>query len=923
MTTQLSQQEANKYLRDEAMKAHLDGEGAKARHLAAIALMRQTPYSKLPVLPFKDMFWAFSILIYWMLDANDYTSVLEPAWYAFGRQQKFSDNDNNREHKRIAPIAEKPEEHWYTLIHFLLGALNLLHHSNFNDCINRLEKIPREFFSQEMEPLEIEILSFAISLVIEFIFIISPGKITDKSKEVKWKWFSTRWESYAQYNKLDAVYDMLSKTRKRLERQHKCLIYSVDFDDKTDDMLEKFWKAFYDLNSIKMNELVNEITKLTDKDKDKFYVVQGLINMSRWLRKPFSDQFFGVYRIQRLYMENQRPLFNKLRKIKFEEILSDIRYHAEEHSKIHFDFDHLLRLSFLTEIMALQNWELGGYLDALKMKSKTLVFSGLFPADYEKKKAAECNPTKLHLAVFYAVKGIGLQTDTTQFYKDIHRAILHLEVNKKGKEEISSIVESLIEDVRPIEIVGTMRVFKVLSDAIPEKYLSDIFTICIKASKKRNFDLKSINWWKDIFAWRNIEKKHWNIVDPILTECFTNPATWSIIFETLTEALLRAPISFATKWAKSMLDITPDDAYRQYGYAIIFNVALERDEIKEFALHFIEPIKHDNLQKVEAEYNRLLLELPDRYDTEEEDRYRLALIEACIKYSKSIAERKTKPMSFGFGGEPTVRNYLRVEWSNLDEKKWVFFDEIARSAMINPYIFDREFLAIARIWTMVASQQGREIINNSGRWLFDRIMGGQFSFHETDAYAGSPFSSFTSQQNIVEYAKGCVALFLPHVSSELSEKILLWLQELIPDTEQNLPLLWGVLLKFYVIGNRDYSSLALNAIKAIYIRFTFDADLLAEGVEKLYYVLIDTDNQERKKIIDLLKNMNCESVLTTLDKTIERLIFIPNPDARKAAALVISLLDKTGLANEQRRTWAEILRNDPRARVFKVFENSI
>ena len=160
MTTKLIQQEANRYLRDEAVKAHYNGEGAKSRHLAAIALRNEKNNSDSSMLQFRDLFWAFSLLIHWMIDRQDFDHIIKPAWYAFGERQKpsigNSDNASKPNHEKISPIAQNSKDHWCTLIQYLLDALT---HSNINldnsfKQLAEIEKKGRRRRKKELELLE-------------------------------------------------------------------------------------------------------------------------------------------------------------------------------------------------------------------------------------------------------------------------------------------------------------------------------------------------------------------------------------------------------------------------------------------------------------------------------------------------------------------------------------------------------------------------------------------------------------------------------------------------------------------------------------------------------------------------------------------------------------------------------------------------
>ena len=696
MTTPHSHQEGIKYLRDEAIRAHLDGYGAKARHLSALALRSGATRFNLPTVQFKDLSWAFCLLIYWMLDVQDYSVVLEGAWRAFGQKQErgessSSDDAGIRIVRRIdGPIVQRPVEHWATFVRFLLDVLGP-DGLKWKDDIKLLEDIPLEFFQQEMDLHQTETLSIIICLVIEFMRYIYPGPVPETKDIVLWDALCKKWELYAGKTKhLENVQAALRITRNRLEKQHALVLNQSGFSYSANNALEKCWEAFYDLKTTEMKGLLTDLVKLVREDGDKFYPVQGLINMSRWMLELFADQFFGLYRIQRLYMENSQWLFNRLRKITFAETLNDARFKAEKGSAVGSYSAHLWRLSLLTELAALRNWDLGGYLEALRMQSQASIFFGLFPIDFQKKTSNECDSNSLREGILNAVKGCGLQDVKDRHFEDVRRALLNLELRNDAKSNIELIVHELVSSTRPVEYLGAVRVFSVLTDALSTSQMGDVFKISISRfmEKTIGYDMTLLNWWEDIFKWSELDRPIWDIADSILSDFFRSPALWRNNDSMMKEALIKAPMEIAEKWSENMLAHKGDVDSRQAGMPIIFNAALSRKELKKFAFRFLDLMKGDPNQMFEVEYNRLILDLDDERESlsrsETANKYRSALFDNYIKYAKSIASRKSKALLLG--GGLNWQNYKRVPWAGMEMSDWKLFNASTVSAIQNPFI---------------------------------------------------------------------------------------------------------------------------------------------------------------------------------------------------------------------------------------------
>lgn len=134
-----------------------------------------------------------------------------------------------------------------------------------------------------------------------------------------------------------------------------------------------------------------------------------------------------------------------------------------------------------------------------------------------------------------------------------------------------------------------------------------------------------------------------------------------------------------------------------------------------------------------------------------------------------------------------------------------------------------------------------------------------------------------------------------------------------------MPSFWGALLRLYIRGEHSISLWALNALKAVYARIALNNLVLTKAIERTYEIFIDKDEREGKKNIEILKDKGPEDILILLDNALSRLIITANPNARRAAAQLVSMYEKMEWMNQQRSIWKEKLKDDPRSRVYRVF----
>jgi len=923
MTTELSHYEAVKYLRDSAIRAHLDGQGAKARQLAAIALRKEANRGVIPVVNLEDLAWAFFLIIYWMLEEEDFSIVLDGAWASFNKKQQ--------QEKKTGTITTDNEA-WHAIIRFFMDAL-MPNGNEWEADRKALEEIPRSFFSGRRDQYTNEVMCMILPLVIDFVYYIYPDKIKDsRSKDFVWHSLSYQWTSHAATEKNEDLRKSLDTSRERIEKQHSCLVEPGAFPYHAANALEILWDAFYKIDIDEMKKALPELTKLVLKDEGKFYPVQSLINLTRFTIGLDSDQFPGVYRIQRLYMENPQWLFSRLRLMRFSEVLNDAYFEIKQKDSAGAKAVQIWRLPLVSEIIALQNWDLGNYLNSINMQSKAWLFLGLFAVDHKTGPLSDNDENNIITGIYQAVKGMALQDKKSRRFSDVSRAFLNLELNENSSTKIDSALELIIKSVRPIELRSAINLFSIMGDAIPRDRLKNIFKISIDSFSQKS-DLNLLNWWEDVFKWVKLDRTDWDIVDPLLTNLFHNHFFWNVSNAMLKEALINAPKDHADKWANIIAESRSKEDLHKYGMSIIYNASLRRTDLKDYALRVLDFLKDDPALADEMAYDRALLlaAREDKYtvsEAPEGKELRAELIEKLLQYSQSLADRKTKP-PIQIGGLPFQwRPFKRISWSGLGLDQWNLIDQTMKTAIENPYSSEGDFISLILIWSIIASHQRKSTIDEAGSWLIDLCRNFQSKKEHIPGTDG-PFSRMSIISDLKDSSRFVLIVALSHflhkVSQLVADDMLSWIQDEIPETEEaNLPTLWEMLFALYITGTHAQSIWTLNALKAIYARTTSDSQLLTRISEKTYDVLITTDKKKGgKRLVDILrhkKDNDVGPILNTLDKVMGKIVQAPHPDGRRAVAMVLNLFTEMGWVNEQRGKWIDRLKKDPRARVFSVFK---
>lgn len=916
MTTEVSHHEAVNYLRDAAIRAHLDGQGAKARQLATLALRKEAKRGTLPVVHIEDLAWAFFLIIYWMLEEEDFSSALDGAWASFTKNQIYPQESKNASN----------DNSWRPVLKFLIDVLRPDFLALEAD-VKALEEIPRSFFVARENQHANDTICMILPLVIDFVRYIGPDHQYDPFKASIWNSICKRWESHSTHTNNTDLLKVLISTRERIERQCTCLFASDEFPVHKKTTIENFWDAFYKIDVEEMKRLLPALTKLVHEDEGIFYPVQNIINQTRLTLSLGTDQFPGVYRIQRLYMENPQWLFGRLRSMRFSEKLNNAHFEAQQKgTTTGIDAVQLWRLPLIAEIIALQNWDLHDYLRSRIMQSKAWLLLGLFPVDHQAMTPADCNTEDLVTGIYQAIKGLALTNKKGRHFNDVERAVHNIELSESGKNKINDLLQSIFKSCRPIELRGIVNLCSIMSDAIPKIFMADVFSISISAFEEENngTDWNMLNWWKDVFKWIDLDQAHWDMIDQQLIKMFHVPICWNHSTAMLTESLIRAPIDLANKWANIIAENRSKNDLHKYGGRILYNAALERSELKNCSVTVLDFLAEDPALADQMAYDRALLlaaneeDRRDVSETPEGKKLKMAFIEQLFQYAQTVSNRTIKQQSHILvfsRWEVDIRQFQRISWTTLGPEEWARIDQAVKEAIDNSYRSDQDLLFLLLPWSVIASQQNKTIVDESGVWLIDLC-------RKPQSNSQTPFIEGVKDSS--RYAKtAALSRFLHRVSPPICNDMLSWIQDEIPETEEaNLSILWEMLFDLYIVGKRTQPVWALNALKAIYARTATNTDLLTEIAVKTYNVLITSDeNKKGKRLVEALKGKKgIDLILGTVDKVISKLVQVPVPDSRRAAAMILNQFIGMGWINEQRGKWIENLKNDPRARVSSVFK---
>ncbi len=182
---------------------------------------------------------------------------------------------------------------------------------------------------------------------------------------------------------------VLEVQERRLKLQSK-ILYGREMGDKEELMgadqpvMAKAWYDFYQADWQKVWEDIPQMVQCAQKNQDLFCAVQGFQNMTRqtirWKGIPMGremeqDQYGGIYRYQRKAGEQALFRFWKTRENCIESALMESQIKPEGAAGKRAS---VLRLISMRQLEALENWNLGEYLESVRNESRWLYDTSVY-----------------------------------------------------------------------------------------------------------------------------------------------------------------------------------------------------------------------------------------------------------------------------------------------------------------------------------------------------------------------------------------------------------------------------------------------------------------------------------------------------------------------------------------------------------------
>lgn len=562
------------YMKNMAEDAYVNGRIGKLRHICALALNEVKKEVKEVVL-LEHIYWIFAYMLVYQKGDLDYSSA------RIDYPNSFDFDYNDRVSNKIQ------RDCTYSKLLDVLFCFLMLRISE--EYILDYEKFLCETdYSLLKEDMATELLCCTIIGLFWF-----------------WDGEGDSWRRVSHYMREHIRIDALSKKMLDLERQ---LSFQYDILYRnhcvTDEILNqadipslaKAWTYFYRADWKMVAQIIPELIRDGELNKDQFSAIQGFQNMTRpviqWNDIEIKGidtkfEYAGIYRYQRAAEEPAFPAYWQAREAKIESLLAEIRSKPGKAANKRMES---LRLISLRCVEGVRMWNLGEYLESVRNYTLWLYSNSMYRDKYGK----YCGyPTDLPKAIITCIQGMDnecfeederkklIETMKVQYpqgFSEVIQFIINNECKCTWRYAIEWI-ESMIKELHEEELSIVLRWLPVYDNYIQT---------CNEYINLGEFDFIS-----DVAE--RLTDEDWQIVMPIIQRVYNNPHMYRSNEKLGKRALCYMPLEDCKKMLKTISQWDEEgemNVKSEIVYELCISLHLERkDEIKDALHRFIDACK--------------------------------------------------------------------------------------------------------------------------------------------------------------------------------------------------------------------------------------------------------------------------------------------------------------------------------------------
>ena len=643
--TQKNKQEYSiKYLQNEAMTAHMNGDGVLVNHLCSIALSKIIKWEKDNVLKvtIKEFYWATILSLYWL--TNDY--MLDAVNQVI-RNYK-GENEN-------------------TLLSWLRSLIFLVEQS-LSDCAEDINEIKENEIDwiKTFNPIDELFLSYCI----ELLFVRKP-------EGPAWYELVNTWIS-----KFPDYSDALKRLQDRLQTQANSLypeayFPSANFPKEANKDLYDAWEARLNCEWDTLDCLLDRLVNKVSFGFAESLAVWHLHHLSHFRRKR-DPEIIGLTRrlliISGRYGAKQHHI-NEIRDHNFNKMLSGLwekniaKETANQNATKRFS---CFRLALLNELFALREWDLMTWRASINQKAQACY-------------VLIQNPNlKNDERVDFSISAFNLLALSAKLNNKelLHQRIAFL-IDNASQEQREEIIKKLTI-LRPMMWHSVLNAFFLISDAIPKQSLNSVAEWCVKYDEhptdfESGWRLDWLTFWGDIFGYYSEIDNIYEIIHPVILKAAGNPFIWhSDDRNAFEQYIANAPFNYVCEVIDQLfeVDITQNINFNEIRWSAVYHAAKKRKEIA---------CKYNNklIETATSPVLKLYLNLnytEGKFEPLNDPEKRTWIRNDILSQTKNVLGRNGK--SFGMGGGVNPEVLSLITWPNVEKK---LIQELIKSFELSIY----------------------------------------------------------------------------------------------------------------------------------------------------------------------------------------------------------------------------------------------
>lgn len=573
-----------KYMQNLAEEAYVNGRIGKLRHICALALNE----IKIENVSLEHIYWIFVYMLVYQKGNIDYLSARYKYPNSFDRVNRvLSTIQRDNTYSKLLDV----------LFCFLEPRIS-------RDYISGYEKFLCEAdYGSIKEDMATELLCCTIIGLFWF---------WDKEGD-SWRRAS---QQMKENIKIETLSNKISGLEKQLSLQYDILYrnhsVSEEMLNRADvPVLARAWKYFYRADWKMVVQIIPELIREGELNKDRFSAIQGFQNMTRPVIK-WNDidvkaidtefEYAGIYRYQRAAEEQALPAYWQARESRIERLLAEIRLKTKDFANKRME---LLRMISLRCVEGLRMWNLGEYLESVRNYTFWLYDYAIYRDKYGK----YCGyPFDLPQTIITCI-----QSMQDKCFEKEEKKVLIETMKKHYPHGFSEVVQFVVNN----DCQSTWRyAIEWIESMIRELCHEDLLLVLrwlivydgyIRTCKDY-FNLSEFKFISKVVE--RLADEEWQIIMPIIQRVYNSLHMYRINKELGKRALCYMPLVDCKKILNVISQWNNEDEMnmkRELVYELCIVLHEERkDEIKETLHHFIDACKAMDPDKTYDELKELI-----------------------------------------------------------------------------------------------------------------------------------------------------------------------------------------------------------------------------------------------------------------------------------------------------------------------------